>query len=119
MNENKEIEDDFVLAKFINYMKKALLHKKLNYIRDKNKVIEKECSIDELKNYTQINEDSKIELLDILSDKEITVLKLHILEKHTYIEISKILNLKPESIRKIQYRAIKKITEWRKDNNEN
>ena len=113
------LEDDIVLAKFINYMKKALFHKKLNYIRDKNRIIRQECSINKLDNYYQFNEDSKLEILNILNNKEIIVLKLHILEKRTYLEISKILNLKPESIRKIQYRAIQKIKNRRKNNNEN
>lgn len=116
---NNKIEDDIVLAKFINYMKKALFHKKLNYIRDKNRITRQECSINKLDNYYQFSEDSKLENLNILNNKEIIVLKLHILEKRTYLEISKILNLKPESIRKIQYRAIQKIKNRRKNNNEN
>lgn len=119
LDRNNEIKNDVVLAKFINYMKKALLHKKLNYIRDKNRITQQECSINELDNYYQYNEDFRLEILNTLNNKEITVLKLHILEKYTYKEISKILNLKPESVRKIQYRAIKKIVEWRKYNNEN
>lgn len=113
------VEDDIVLAKFINYMQKALLHKKINYLREKQRVFEQESSLNELDNYYQINEERKLEILNFLNDKEIKVLKLHILEKYTYTEISNILNLKPESIRKIQYRAIKKIKEWRKNNNEN
>lgn len=116
---NNKIEDDIVLAKFINYMKKALFHKKLNYIRDKNRITRQECSINKLDNHYQFNEDSKLEILNILNNKEIIVLKLHILEKRTYLEISKILNLKPENIRKIQYRAIQKIKNRRKNNNEN
>lgn len=31
--------DDEVFAKFLNYMQKALLHKKLNYIRDYKKLM--------------------------------------------------------------------------------
>lgn len=31
---NNELEDDIVLAKFINYMQKALYHVRLNYFRD-------------------------------------------------------------------------------------
>lgn len=113
------IDDDIVFAKFLNYMQKALLHKKINYIRDKNRVSQQESSLNELKSYYQTDKNEKFEIMNILTDKEFKVLKLHILEKYTYIEISKILNLKPESIRKIQYRAIKKIKEWRKNNNEN
>ena len=35
--------DDEVFAKFLNYMQKALLHIKLNYIRDYKKINEMEC----------------------------------------------------------------------------
>ena len=35
---NEELEDDVVLAKFINYMQKALYHMRLNYYRDYEKI---------------------------------------------------------------------------------
>lgn len=45
---NIELENDIVLAKFINYMQKALYHKRLNYYRDFERMRECEVSIQEL-----------------------------------------------------------------------
>lgn len=109
MQYNK-LEDDVVLAKFLNYMQKALLHKKINYIKKKNKINQKECSIEDLKDYL------KFDVLNFLTYKERKILELHIVEKRSYNEISKEFYLKPESIRKIKYRAINKIKRWRKEN---
>jgi RNA polymerase sigma factor (sigma-70 family) len=112
--------DDVVLVKFVNYMQKALLHKRLNYIRDNKKIKEIECSLDELDNKLHYKEEINLEFFGFLSEKEQKVLQLHLKEKLTYQEISKILNLKPESIRKIQYRALKKIeSRWEHNANQN
>lgn len=116
----KNIENaDILLGKFISYMNKALLHKKLDYINTKNRIENRECSIENVKNYLKYEDNLKFNLQEILTDKEINVLVLHLVEKNTYLEISNILNLKPESIRKIQYRAIKKIKDWRENNDKN
>lgn len=48
---NEELEDDIVLAKFINYMQKALYHKRLNYYRDFERMRECEVSINEIEDY--------------------------------------------------------------------
>lgn len=117
MINSEEPVDDIVFAKFINYMKKALLHKKMNYIRDNKQINERECTIEKIEYLTYIENEEHLDLLEkVLNQKEKIVLELHILEKRTYNEIAKKLKVKPESIRKIQYRAIKKIIKWRKDN---
>ena len=117
MNNYQELINDIVFAKFINYMKKALLHKKMNYIRDNKWINEKECSIGKIKDLMYSENEEHLDLLEkVLNQKEKIVLELHILEKRTYNEIAKKLKVKPESVRKIKYRAIKKIIKWRKDN---
>ena len=117
MTNSEEPVDDIVFAKFINYMKKALLHKKMNYIRDNKWINEKECSIEKIKDLMYSENEEHLDLLEkVLNQKEKIVLELHILEKRTYNEIAKKLKVKPESVRKIKYRAIKKIIKWRKDN---
>ena len=117
MNNYQELINDIVFAKFINYMKKALLHKKMNYIRDNKWINEKECSIEKIKDLMYSENEEHLDLLEkVLNQKEKIVLELHILEKRTYNEIAKKLKVKPESVRKIKYRAIKKIIKWRKDN---
>ena len=117
MTNSEEPVDDIVFAKFINYMKKALLHKKMNYIRDNKWINEKECSIEKIKDLMYSENEEHLDLLGkVLNTREKSVLELHILEKRTYNEIAKKLKIKPESVRKIKYRAIKKIIKWRKDN---
>lgn len=106
---SKEFENDIVFAKFLNYMKRALLHKKINYLRDIKNVIDKEYSISFYENQLVYEEKVNLNLFNFLNEKEKKVLELHMLKKLTYKEIAKTLKLKPESIRKIQYRAIKKI----------
>ena len=117
MNNYQELINDIVFAKFINYMKKALLHKKMNYIRDNKWINEKECSIEKIKDLMYSENEEHLDLLGkVLNTREKSVIELHILEKRTYNEIAKKLKIKPESVRKIKYRAIKKIIKWRKDN---
>lgn len=114
---SKEPINDVVFAKFINYMKKALLHKKINYLRNLKKINEREIPIDKIENSIYNDKEESTGILEtILSSKERDVLKFHILEKRTYEEIAKKLKMQPESVRKIKYRAIKKIIKWRNDN---
>lgn len=111
-----EFEKDVVYAKFLKYMQQTLLHKKINYIKKRERIKKKECSIDDLSDYLKYEDTIKFDILDFLTPKERKILELHIIEKRTYEEISKIFNLKPESIRKIKYRAIIKIKKWRNEN---
>lgn len=104
-----EYEDDEAFAKFINYMKKALLHRKLNYLRKKKRILMRERPLRELNKSSPVFIEINTDRLDVLSDKERLVLKLHIVKKMTYEEIGKVLRLQPESVRKIQYRALKKL----------
>ena len=45
---NEELEDDVVLAKFINYMQKALYHMRLNYFRDYERMRDYEVELEEI-----------------------------------------------------------------------
>ena len=44
---SKEYLDDIVYAKFISYMKKALLHKRIDYLRNQDYLRRKEMNISE------------------------------------------------------------------------
>ena len=46
-----EFEDDIVLAKFINYMQKALYHRRLNYFRNLKGIRKCEVSINQIDDY--------------------------------------------------------------------
>lgn len=72
---NEELEDDIVLAKFINYMQKALYHKRLNYYRDFERMRECEVSINEIEDY-RIKEPvvEDISNIGILNHKDIIYL---------------------------------------------
>ena len=90
MSDN-EFEDDIVLAKFINYMQKALYHRRLNYFRDFERMRECEVSISEIEDYR-----AKEPVIDdlsnmgVLNHKDIYLLNLHYKHGLSYTEISKI-----------------------------
>lgn len=83
---NIELEDDIVLAKFINYMQKALYHKRLNYYRDFERMRECEVSIN-----------------------DIYLLNLHYKYGLSYIEISKITGEKVCTLKQRRNRALAKL----------
>lgn len=101
--------DDEVFAKFLNYMQKALWHKKINYIRDCKRTNDMECRLDGLENALQSEDQMNLETGKFLKPKEQLVLKLYFKDRFTYKEIGKILNLQPESVRKLKYRALQKL----------
>lgn len=43
--QEKEYANDIVFARYINYMRKALLNRRLNYLRHKKYLLEKEISV--------------------------------------------------------------------------
>ena len=107
---NTELEDDIVLAKFINYMQKALYHRKLNYFRDVEKKRECEVSINEIEDYRAketITDD--ISNLEILAHKDIYLLNLHYKHGLSYEEISKITGEKVCTLKQRRSRAISKL----------
>ena len=69
MNNYQELINDIVFAKFINYMKKALLHKKMNYIRDNKWINEKECSIEKIKDLMYSENEELLGFISIHDDE--------------------------------------------------
>ena len=101
---NEELEDDVVLAKFINYMQKALYHMRLNYFRDYEVELEEiECP----NSKDVINED--ISIIGVLNDTEIKLLNLLYTQGLSYKEISEITNENIETLKKRRTRALKKL----------
>ena len=102
---NEELEDDVVLAKFINYMQKALYHMRLNYFRDYERMRDYEVELEEIEcpnSKDVINED--ISIIGVLNDTEIKLLNLL-----SYKEISEITNENIETLKKRRTRALKKL----------
>ena len=103
-------EDDIVLAKFINYMKEALYHKRINYFRNLNKIQEYEVSVQEAED-TRFKEPTDEEILNmnVLNQKEIYLLNLHYKHGLSYSEISKITQEKVSTLKQRRNRAIAKL----------
>lgn len=107
---NEILEDDIVLAKFINYMQKALYHRRLNYYRDFERMREFEVSINEIEDY-RVKEPiiDDISNTGVLSHKDIYLLNLHYKHGLSYTEISKITNEKVCTLKQRRNRAISKL----------
>ena len=107
---NEELEDDVVLAKFINYMQKALYHMRLNYFRDYERMRDYEVELEEIEcpnSKDVINED--ISIIGVLNDTEIKLLNLLYTQGLSYKEISEITNENIETLKKRRTRALKKL----------
>ena len=113
---NEELEDDIVLAKFINYMQIALYHRKLNYFRDLARTRECEVSISEIEDY-RIKEPvvEDISNIGILNHKDIYLLNLHYKYGLNYKEISNITGEKIDTLKKRRHRALAKLKKRMED----
>lgn len=111
---NEELEDDVVLAKFINYMQKALYHMRLNYYRDYEKIKDYEVELEEIEcpNLKDIiNED--ISSIGVLNNAEIKLLKLLYTQGLSYKEISELTGDKICTLKQRRSRAIEKLKKYR------
>lgn len=106
---NYELEDDVTLAKFINYMQKALYHRRLNYFRDFERMREFEVRISEIEDYKNKYTMTDFASTNILNDKETYILNLHYNHGLSYTEISKITNEKVCTLKQRRNRAIAKL----------
>ena len=131
VNVEKEFENDIVFAKFINYMKVALLHKKLNFLKHQKYLCKKEQTISyeewailsDRDNfaYSFFNSKNNIALdnrisLDIaiskLSEKQREIIILHYYQKKPLNLIAKQLNMNANTVRQLKLRAIIKLKKY-------
>lgn len=107
---NIELEDDVTLAKFINYMQKALYHRRLNYYRNFERMRECEVSINEIEDY-RVKEPviDDISNMGVLTHKDIYLLNLHYKHGLSYTEISNITGEKVCTLKQRRNRAIAKL----------
>lgn len=109
-----ELEDDIVLAKFINYMKLALYHRRLNYYRNLQRIEEFETNITETTHFVEeIN--IKTPDINILKDKEIYLLNLLYNQGLKYEQVSSITGEKIDTLKKRRQRALAKLKEIMED----
>lgn len=130
-----EFEDDIVFARFINYMRKALRHKKINYHKHQNFLRNKEQNLsivegtglfvrdssvssffDFSHNYTELNS-----ALEKLTQKQRVVIINYYYKNQSLSKIAKELNMKSNAVKQLKLRAIlslKRYMEERDENNE-
>lgn len=129
--QENEFVDDIVFARFINYMKIALSHRKMNYLKHQSILERKEQALNSEEwvilpvtdNLThsfcaferiEINSDKAIlkKHLSKLTKKQQKVLYLSYVEKITNKNIALKMNVSEKAIEHLKERALKKLREY-------
>lgn len=131
--QESEYEDDIVFAKFINYMRTALLHKKIDYLKHKKYLLDKEISMSNeeweiLSNtdnfaYSFLSEENcnNAELskaIRKLTEKQRKVIIQYYYKNKKLKEIAKEMNKDESTVRKLKDRAIEKLRNYLEVENE-
>ena len=122
-------ENDIVFGRFINYMQKALLHRRINYIKKQDKLKERENIVKEIL-YADLYVDNDVQIdlksfdnwentnfkksFKKLTDKQQKVLYFSYVEKMTNKNIAIKMEVSEKAIEQLKSRAIKKIKELMK-----
>lgn len=130
-NFTNEFENDIVFARYINYMKKALLNRKLDFLKHQKYINQKEQTISDeewtiLSNkgnsvhsffnvQNNIGFESSIELkiaIDKLTEKQKQIIILHYYNKKPLNVIAKELKMKDSAVRQLKYKEIIKLKKY-------
>ena len=126
-----EFANDIVFARYINYMKKALLNKRLDFLKHQKYINQKEQTISD-EEWTTLstkgnfvhsffNEKNNIEIeksvelriaIDKLTEKQKKVIILHYYNKKPLNIIAKELNMKENAVRQLKFKAIIKLKKY-------
>ncbi len=121
-----EFNNDIVFARFINYMKKALLHKRINYLKHCKFLKEQELQLEDkewnvlsskdnmVHSFFAFNGKDEQSILKILTEKQRQVITAIYYEEKTIETIAKDLKLTPNAIYQIKFRAIEKLNKYLK-----
>lgn len=127
-----EFEDDIVFAKFINYMKKALLHRKLDYIKHQKYLCKNEVSISSEEWSTLSDKDNfdyssfcleqgdyknrKLKkAINKLNDKQKKVIILYYYKRKKIKYIAQKMQMKENAVKQLKLRAINKLKNYMED----
>ena len=129
-NAENEFEDDIVFARYINYMGKALLNRKCDYLKHQKYINKKEQTISDEEwmilsykgnsVYSFFNcQNNEIEqsvalkiAIDKLTEKQKKIIVLHYYNKKPLNIIAKELNMKESAVRQLKFKAIIKLKKF-------
>lgn len=131
--QENEFADDIVFARYINYMRKALLNRRLNYLRHKKYLLEKEISVSNeewkvlsnkgntdrsfFSDDNNKSEDLKI-AVEKLTEKQKEVIILYYYKNKKIKVIAEEMNMNENAVKQLKLRAISKLKSYLEGRNE-
>ncbi|MBS5853661.1 MAG: sigma-70 family RNA polymerase sigma factor [Clostridium sp.] len=133
MEKSIEYKDDIVFANYINYMRIALLHKRIDYLKHKKYLLDKEISmsneewefLSNVDNFTHSflsEEDCKNEdlerAIEKLTQKQKKVIIQYYYQNKNLKEIANGMNITESAVSKLKNKAIEKLKDYLEVENE-